>query len=239
MTEASSELLRLSSVRAGYLKSDVLTDVSLVVRRGEIVSLLGSNGAGKTTTIRTISGEISARGGEVYLKGARIDGLPAQQIVRKGLATVPEGRSIFPTLTVAENLRIGAYSRRSAFRTEEFEQIFALFPRLSERREQHGGTLSGGEQQMLAIGRALMSKPSVLLLDEPSMGLAPIIVDLVFETIAKLAASGIGILLVEQNANAALEISKRGYVMERGHIALSGSADELLRNEEVRSAYLG
>ncbi|WP_439360429.1 ABC transporter ATP-binding protein [Bradyrhizobium sp. DASA03007] len=236
---SKSEVLRLCALRAGYLKSDVLSDVSLSVHRGEIICLLGSNGAGKTTTIRAISGEIAARGGEIILNGSRIDGLPAQQIVRMGLATVPEGRSVFPTLTVAENLRIGAYSRRSTFRASEFDEVFTLFPRLAERIDQQGGTLSGGEQQMLAIGRALMSKPAVLLLDEPSMGLAPIVVELVFGTIAKLAASGISILLVEQNANAALEISQRGYVMERGRIALSGTADELMRNEAVRSAYLG
>lgn len=235
----TKELLRLTGINAGYLRSDVLHGVDLVIGRGEIICVLGSNGAGKTTTIRTISGELRPNTGKITFEGQEIQDKTAPHIVRAGIATVPEGRSIFPQLTVLENLQIGAYSRRRLFRKSEFERIYELFPQLAVRRAQAGGTLSGGEQQMLAIGRALMAKPKLLLLDEPSMGLAPIIVDMVFETIAKLATSGITILLVEQNAVAALEISQRAYVMERGRIALSGYSEELIKNDSIRAAYLG
>ncbi len=235
----SKELLRLSGVNAGYLRSDVLLGVSLTINEGEVVCLLGSNGAGKTTTIRTISGELKPGQGRVVFNGQEIQGKSPPAIVRAGIATVPEGRSIFPQLTVKENLLMGAYSRRRAFRKAEIESAFEMFPRLAERQNQAGGTLSGGEQQMLAISRALMAKPKLLLLDEPSMGLAPILVDMVFETVAKLAAAQVTILLVEQNAHAALEVSQRAYVMERGRIVMEGTSAELRNSEGIRAAYLG
>lgn len=233
------ELLRLVDVDAGYIRADVLRGVNLAINEGEVVCLLGSNGAGKTTTIRTISGQLRPGKGKVLFEGGEIHGKSPPQIVRAGIATVPEGRSIFPQLTVRENLLMGAYSRRRAFKPSEIDEVFAMFPRLAERHNQAGGTLSGGEQQMLAISRALMARPKLLLLDEPSMGLAPILVDQVFEIVAKLAASRVTILLVEQNAQAALEVSQRAYVMERGSIVLEGPSSELRDSEGIRKAYLG
>lgn len=233
-------LLTVEALHAGYGASEVLHGVSLTVAEREIVCLLGSNGAGKTTTIRAIAGQVRPSGGRVSLDSRDTTVLAPSDIVGLGLATVPEGRCIFPSLTVRENLRMGAYSRRRAFREQgELDEVFAMFPRLKERQGQAGGTLSGGEQQMLAIGRALMARPRVLLLDEPSMGLAPILVEQVFQTIANLSQAGITILLVEQNAEAALAIASRGYVLERGRIVLQGAAAELHDNEHVRSAYLG
>ncbi|WP_144294786.1 ABC transporter ATP-binding protein [Rhodoligotrophos appendicifer] len=234
-----NELLRLSGVNAGYIRSDVLVGVDLTINEGEVVCLLGSNGAGKTTTIRTISGELKARQGKVIFAGQEIQGQSPAAVVRAGIATVPEGRSIFPQLTVKENLLMGAYSRKRSFQRSEIERAFEMFPRLKERQNQAGGTLSGGEQQMLAISRALMAKPKLLLLDEPSMGLAPILVEMVFETVTKLAAEQVTILLVEQNAEAALEVSQRAYVMERGRIVMQGTSAELRDSEGIRAAYLG
>lgn len=233
------QLLSLVDIDAGYIRADVLRGLSLTINEGEIVCLLGSNGAGKTTTIRTISGQIRPAQGKVIFDGQEIQGKSPPEIVRAGIATVPEGRSIFPQLTVRENLLMGAYSRRRSFSPSEIEEVFAMFPRLAERRNQAGGTLSGGEQQMLAISRALMARPKLLLLDEPSMGLGPILVDQVFETVAKLAASQVTILLVEQNAQAALEVSQRAYVMERGTIVMEGPSSQLRNSEGIRAAYLG
>ena len=213
--------------------------IALEVRERELVTLIGANGAGKTTTLKALAGLITPRRGRVHYNGRDITGRPAHELVGLGLALVPEGRGVFARLTVDENLSMGAYSRRDAGVAADFERAYTLFPRLAERRRQLAGTLSGGEQQMLAIGRALMGRPKLLLLDEPSMGLAPLMVQKIFETIKAVAAEGVTLLLVEQNAKLALEASHRGYVMESGTIALADSAQALLCNPEVRRAYLG
>jgi branched-chain amino acid transport system ATP-binding protein len=214
--------------------------VDLAVRSGELVCLIGANGAGKTTTLKSLCGMLAPSGGEILFEGASIAGRPSYELVRRGISLVPEGRGIFGRLTVEENLKIGAYARRDhAGVRADMERVYELFPRLAERRTQQAGTLSGGEQQMLAIGRALMSRPRLLLLDEPSMGLAPLMVQRIFDTIRKVASEGVTILLVEQNAKLALEVSQRGYVMESGLITLSAQSAALLANPQVRQAYLG
>ena len=214
--------------------------VDLTVHRGELVCLIGANGAGKTTMLKSLCGMLSPTRGEILYEGASIGGKPSHELVRRGISLVPEGRGIFGRLTVEENIKIGAYARRdSAGIRADMDRLYDLFPRLSERRTQQAGTLSGGEQQMLAIGRALMSRPRLLLLDEPSMGLAPMLVQKIFEVIRRIAEEGVTLLLVEQNAKLALQVSHRGYVMESGKIILTDSAAALLKNPKVRHAYLG
>nr|WP_290668208.1 ABC transporter ATP-binding protein [Ardenticatena sp.] len=233
-------MLELRNVHSYYGAIHALKGISLTVDRGEIVTLIGSNGAGKTTTIRTISGILHPREGQVILEGRDISRTPAYDIVKLGVAQSPEGRRIFPRLTVLENLEMGAYTRNDPQGiAEDLERVFELFPRLKERRNQQGGTLSGGEQQMLAIGRALMARPKLLLLDEPSMGLAPVLVETIFETIVEINEQGTTILLVEQNALMALEVAHRGYVLQTGQIVLEGAAKDLAASEMVRKAYLG
>jgi branched-chain amino acid transport system ATP-binding protein len=234
-------LLELSNVHTYYGKIHALKGLSLKVEKGEIVTLIGSNGAGKSTTLRTISGLLTPRQGEVRFSGKRIDNVPSHEIVRLGVAQSPEGRRIFPRLTVLENLEMGAYlhTTHSATYHEDLERVFTLFPRLRERVSQTGGTLSGGEQQMLAIGRALMARPQMLLLDEPSMGLAPVLVEQIFEIIKTINGQGMTVLLVEQNALQALGIAHRGYVLQSGEIVLEDSAQALRENETVQKAYLG
>ena len=231
-------LLAVQDLVTAYGSVEALHGISFHVDDGEIVALLGANGAGKTTTLRTISGLLRPRAGEVRFAGERIDTRRAHEIVRLGLTHVPEGRWIFTLLTVDENLRLGAYAERRVPR-EALDRVFTQFPRLAERRGQLAGTLSGGEQQMLAMARALMTKPRLLLLDEPSMGLAPVLVRAIFQTIAEINRQGTTVLLVEQNANAALRLARRAYVLETGRIALEGLGAELARNEAVRRAYLG
>jgi branched-chain amino acid transport system ATP-binding protein len=232
-------LLELHGVDAFYGNIQALRGVSLTVDKGEIVTLIGSNGAGKTTTLRTIAGVMRPRKGRVTFDGKDLASVPANRIVRLGIAHSPEGRRIFPRMTVRENLELGAYVRRGQDLSQDFERVFTLFPRLRERITQRAGTLSGGEQQMLAIGRALMAHPSVLLLDEPSMGLAPVLVELVFQTIKDINQQGTTVLLVEQNALMALSIADRGYVLQTGRVVLADTAEALARNEMVRKAYLG
>jgi branched-chain amino acid transport system ATP-binding protein len=233
-------LLELDNVHTYYGHIHALKGVNLTVEQGEIVTLIGSNGAGKSTSLRTVSGLVRPREGRIRLQGRDITGMPAHEISAMGVGHVPEGRRIFPLLTVRENLEIGAWNVDTrAMIDQRMQQVFVLFPRLKERIEQKGGTLSGGEQQMLAIGRALMSAPRVLLLDEPSMGLAPVLVEGIFEIIKRINAEGTTILLVEQNALMALEVAKRGYVLQTGAIALSDNAKSLMNNEMVRKVYLG
>ena len=238
-------MLVVRDLCAGYGLSEVLAGVSLEVKAGSVVALVGANGAGKTTTMRAISGLLAPTRGEVLLDGAPVQGLGAARIARLGLAHAPEGRKVFAPLSAEDNLLLGAYRvlpRFFGFRRRaaaDLDRVFALFPRLAERRRQLAGTLSGGEQQMLAIGRALMARPKVMLLDEPSMGLAPVIVQEVFETIRRLKADGTTMLLVEQFARKALEVADHAYVMERGRIAVSGTPAELHRDERVVAAYLG
>ena len=233
-------LLELQDVHSYYGNIHALKGVSLTVDKGEIVTLIGANGAGKSTTLRTISGIIKPRVGAVRLAGERIDELPAHKVVERGVLQSPEGRRIFPRLSVQENLEMGAFTRTDKDGiAEDMERVFGLFPRLKERITQKGGTLSGGEQQMLAIGRALMGRPKVLLLDEPSMGLAPVLVEQIFSIIKDINAQGITILLVEQNALMALGIAHRGYVLQTGQIVLADSAQGLSENETVQKAYLG
>jgi len=233
-------LLEIRGLVAGYGHIMALDNVALQVDEGEIVALIGNNGAGKTTTLRTISGLVRPRRGGIMFEGRRIDRLPPHQIVRLGISHVPEGRRIFSRLTVLENLELGAFPRSGSDGFEaDLERVFNLFPRLKERARQAGGTLSGGEQQMLAIGRALMARPRLLLLDEPSMGLAPVLVETIFETIRDINAQGTTILLVEQNAAIALETASRGYVLESGRVMMAAPAAELRGNEAVRRAYLG
>ncbi len=233
-------ILELDDVHSYYGHIHALKGISLTVEKGEIVTLIGANGAGKTSTLRTISGLLHPRQGTITLEGVRIDGMAPHLIVTKGIGQSPEGRKIFPRLTVMENLEMGAYARsdREAIK-KDLEWTFRLFPRLGERRSQLGGTLSGGEQQMLAMGRALMTHPRVLLLDEPSMGLAPVLVETIFGIIQELNKEGTTILLVEQNAAKALSIAHRGYVIETGRIILQGEASQLQKNDLVRKAYLG
>jgi branched-chain amino acid transport system ATP-binding protein len=232
-------MLEVRDLDVYYGKIHALKGISFTVRQGEIVTLLGNNGAGKTTTLRTLSGLLAARGGDVQLEGTSLLGIAPHDVVRKGITHVPEGRRIFNRLTVVENLEMGAYTRGDADVDQDMEHVFTVFPRLKERRAQVAGTLSGGEQQMLAIGRALMAKPRLLLLDEPSMGLAPVLVEQIFETVLTINRQGVTILLVEQNAAMALSIAERGYVLETGRLALEGGARELADNPEVRRAYLG
>jgi len=233
-------LLKVSDVKVGYGGIQAVKGVGLEVREGELVSLIGSNGAGKTTTMKAITGLLPLGGGHIQLAGKTIDGQGPWDLVQQGLAMVPEGRGVFTRMTIVENLQMGAYIRDdNAAIAEDIERVFATFPRLKERRDQLAGTMSGGEQQMLAMGRALMSRPKVLLLDEPSMGLSPIMVDKIFEVIQEVSAQGVTILLVEQNASRALQIADRGYVMESGLITLSGDAHEMLHDPKVREAYLG
>jgi branched-chain amino acid transport system ATP-binding protein len=233
-------MLEVDNVHTYYGQIHALKGISLTVDQGEIVTLIGANGAGKSTTLKTISGLLRPRQGAIRLKGEDLMKLPAHKIVEQGIVHVPEGRRVFGRLTVQENLEMGAYSRTDgAGIGQSLEHVFGLFPRLKERRGQVAGTLSGGEQQMLATGRALMADPQVLLMDEPSMGLAPVLVDSIFQTIEELHGSGTTILLVEQNARMALQVADRGYVMQSGEIVLSGSAEDLRANETVRKAYLG
>jgi branched-chain amino acid transport system ATP-binding protein len=236
---AGEPMLVLKDVHTYYGQIHALQGITLSVNKGEVVTLIGANGAGKTTTLKTISGMLHARIGSVHFEGDDITKEPAHKLVERGIGHAPEGRRIFSRLTVLENLQMGAFSRPKADIQPDIERVFNLFPRLQERTGQLGGTLSGGEQQMLAIGRALMSEPRMLLLDEPSLGLAPILVAQVFETIKEINTQGTTVLLVEQNALQALAIAHRGYVLQTGEVVLSGKADELRRNETVRKAYLG
>jgi branched-chain amino acid transport system ATP-binding protein len=242
MSDASAAaVLDIQDVQAYYGHVHALKGISLSVNAGEIVALIGANGAGKTTVLRTVSGLLRPRQGEVRIGGQSIRGMQAHQVVYLGVSHAPEGRKIFATLSVNENLNMGAYSLggQRARIEQHREKVFALFPRLRERRNQLAGTLSGGEQQMLAMGRALMADPKVLLLDEPSLGLAPLLVRTIFDTVKQINASGVAILLVEQNARAALRLAHKGYVLETGNIVLSGPAGLLLADERVRKAYLG
>ncbi len=233
-------LLEIDSIHTYYGAIHALKEISLYVDQGEIVTLIGSNGAGKTTTLNTICGLLHPTSGTIHLEGEPIHQLPAHEIVMRGVAQAPEGRQVFSRLNVTENLEMGAYARSDkAGIRRDLERVFVLFPRLKERARQVAGTLSGGEQQMLAIGRAMMANPRLLLLDEPSMGLAPILVDSIFETVKQINEEGTTVLLVEQNAVRALSIAQRGYVMETGRIVLEDKADALQKNEQVRKAYLG
>ena len=233
-------MLELKDVHTYYGNIHALKGISLTVDDGEIVTLIGSNGAGKTTTLRTIQGIIRPRYGTIILDGAALEKLPPHEIVARGVAQSPEGRLIFPRMTVSENLEMGAYARKDKEGIQQdMERVFTLFPRLKERMSQKGGTLSGGEQQMLAMGRALMARPRVMLLDEPSMGLAPILVEQIFRIIEELNQQDTTILLVEQNARMALSIAHRGYVLQTGEIRLQGPAAQLREDEEVRKTYLG
>jgi len=233
-------LLDLDNVKTYYGNIRALKGISIQVDENEIVCLIGGNGAGKSTTLMTISGVLTPVEGDVLFQGQSIVGVRADSIVQMGIYQVPEGRMIFPLLTVKENLDLGAYLRNDKKGIKEaLDRVFELFPAMSERRKQYGGTLSGGEQQMLAIARALMGRPKLLLLDEPSLGLAPIFVDSIFETIQQINEQGTTILLVEQNAQIALQYSNRGYVLETGKVALAGTSEDLLTNEQVRKAYLG
>jgi branched-chain amino acid transport system ATP-binding protein len=232
-------VLEVADLHVYYGEIHALKGVTLSVGKGEIVTLIGNNGAGKTTTLKTLSGLLRPRHGEIVLEGETLIGVRPHEIVRRGIAHVPEGRRVFNRLTVLENLRMGAFARSDGGVAQDLERVFILFPRLKERRDQVAGTLSGGEQQMLAIGRALMASPRILLLDEPSMGLAPILVEQIFATVGDINRQGTTILLVEQNAAMALSIAHRGYVLETGTIALQGSAVELQEHPEVRRAYLG
>jgi len=233
-------LLEVNEIHAHYGGIQALNGVSLHVEEGEIVTLIGSNGAGKSTTLRAITGLTPASGGSVVIDGEEITRVPAHEIVNRGIALAPEGRHCFARMSVRENLDLGAHlRRRDPTIGEDLERVFYLFPRLQEREKQKAGTMSGGEQQMLAIGRALMARPKVLLLDEPSMGIAPILVQRIYETIEQINRDGTTILLVEQNANYALDVSRRGYVMETGRIVLEGDSSQLRTDPEVQRAYLG
>ena len=237
---AAAALLELDKLEVAYGGIHAVKGIDLIVRQGELVCLIGANGAGKTTTLKGITGLQPVRAGKVVYDGNDVTGNPAFELVRKGLSMVPEGRGVFGALTIEENLAMGAYSRRDRKEIkQDVERVFGLFPRLKERAKQTAGTLSGGEQQMLAMARAIMSRPKLLLLDEPSMGLAPLMVQKVFETVLAISGEGVTILLIEQNAKLALEVSNRGYVMESGTITLSGNARDLLSNPKVREAYLG
>ena len=233
-------MLEVTGLRVAYGGIQAVRSITFHVNEGEMVALIGANGAGKTSTLKALARMLDAAGGDVHFCGEKITRIPAHDIIRKGIALVPEGRGVFPRLTVAENLAMGAFVRNDAVDIEkDLKMVYNYFPRLKEREAQLAGTLSGGEQQMLAIGRALMSRPRLLLLDEPSMGLAPIMVQKIFEVIRAVAAQGMTILLIEQNAKLALETSQRGYVMESGEITLNGDARDLLNDPKVRAAYLG
>ncbi len=232
-------MLEVKHVNAGYGEVQVLWDVSLRVERGEIVALVGSNGAGKSTLLKVISGIITPMSGEILFEGAPIAGLPSEQIVRRGIVQVPEGRRLFPEMSVEENLLMGAYTRRDHQVKADLEWVYSLFPRLAERRNQEAGSLSGGEQQMCALARGLMGRPKLLLIDEMSLGLAPIIVDSLIEIVRQMNEQGTTILLVEQDVQVALEQADRGYVLEVGRITLEGTARELLQDPRIKEAYLG
>jgi len=234
-----SALLTLDGVEAGYGDLTAISGVSLEVRRGEAVALIGGNGAGKTTTLRAISGLLPVRAGRIELEGDRLDGLGSAQIVARGIAHVPEGRQLFPTMTVRDNLELGGLAADRRRRADALDLVFTLFPRLRERERQLAGTLSGGEQQMCAIGRGLMARPRLLLLDEPSLGLAPVMVKLIFETLQQVNDAGTTIMLVEQNVPRALQLSHRGYVIENGRLVLEGTRASLLASPHVKQAYLG
>jgi branched-chain amino acid transport system ATP-binding protein len=233
-------MLELHDLHVSYGRIAALRGIDLSVAEGEIVTVVGGNGAGKTTTLRTISGILKPRSGRITFKGEPLVGQPPERIVMRGISQSPEGRLIFGRLTIAENLRLGAYNRKdSAEIRKDFDRMYEMFPVLSERRGQRAGTLSGGEQQMLAIARSLMSRPQLLLLDEPSLGLAPLIVEQIFDVIVDLRRQGVTVLLVEQNANEALRISDRTYVLETGEVTMSGPSAELINDPQLRSAYLG
>ncbi|HEX2226166.1 MAG TPA: ABC transporter ATP-binding protein [Candidatus Binatia bacterium] len=232
-------MLNVNNIHVYYDAIHALKGVSFSVATGELVTLLGANGAGKTTTLKTLSGLLRARRGKVELEGDALESMGPHDIVRRGVAHVPEGRKVFPRFTVRENLEVGGFTRAKSAVSEDIDYVFSIFPRLKERYNQYAGTLSGGEQQMLAIGRALMTRPKLLLLDEPSMGLAPKIVEQILETIRSINRDGVTVLLVEQNASMALAISHRGYVLETGSVILEGTAEELAGNDLVRQAYLG
>ncbi len=233
-------LLSVNNIQVAYGGIQAVKGVSLEVREGELVSLIGSNGAGKTTTMKAITGLLPLGGGQIELLGKNIAGLGPWDLVHQGLAMVPEGRGVFTRMTILENLQMGAYIRNDPTAiADDIARVFTTFPRLKERRDQLAGTMSGGEQQMLAMGRALMSRPKVLLLDEPSMGLSPLMVDKIFEVVQAVAAQGVTILLVEQNASRALQMADRAYVMESGLMTLSGNAKDMLHDPKVRAAYLG
>ena len=232
-------ILKVSDINVYYGAIHAIKGVSFEVNPGEIVTLIGANGAGKSTTLQTVSGLLHSRTGSIEFLGENLMGVPAHKVVAKGLAQVPEGRRVFLQMTVEENLEMGAYTRSGGDIDADLEKVYAYFPRLMERRRQIAGTLSGGEQQMLAMGRALMSRPKLLMLDEPSMGLAPILVEQIFKIIQTLHEAGTTILLVEQNAQAALSIADRGYVLETGKIVTSGTGTELLASPEIKKAYLG
>jgi len=235
-----STLLRVDGIEVGYGDLTAVGDVSLEVREGEVVALIGANGAGKTTTLRAVSGLLPLRRGRIEFEGQRLDGLTSAQIVARGIAHVPEGRQLFPTMTVLENLELGARTRAArARRAESLGGVFDLFPRLRERREQLAGTLSGGEQQMCAIGRGLMACPRLLMLDEPSLGLAPVMVKAIFDDLGRINAQGLTILLVEQNVLRSLQLAHRGYVLENGRVSRSGAGPELLASGHIKQAYLG
>ena len=231
-------ILEVRGLSVSYGGIEAIKNISFDVEEGKIVTLIGSNGAGKSSTLRSIAGIVRARSGEVLFEGENILGLSPDQIVKRGITLVPEGRRVFPNLTVAENLRIGAYLRRDDLRLD-LEYIYTLFPRLKERSWQQAGTLSGGEQQMLAVGRAMMAKPRLIMMDEPSLGLAPLVVQGIFDIIHTINSQGITVLLIEQNANMALQAADSAFVMQTGEIILSGTGAELLENEEVKEAYLG
>jgi branched-chain amino acid transport system ATP-binding protein len=232
-------LLEVEDIHTFYGSIEALKGISLEVEEGEVVTLIGSNGAGKSTTLRSISGLSPPRTGSIRFRGKEIGTLPAQEIVRLGISLSPEGRRCFQRMSVRENLELGAYLRRDANITEDLDRVFSLFPRLHEREKQKAGTMSGGEQQMLAMGRALMANPTLLMLDEPSMGLAPILVDRIYETVAEINRQGTTILLVEQNANYALDVSSRGYVLETGVVVITNNSTALRDDPEVQKAYLG
>jgi branched-chain amino acid transport system ATP-binding protein len=240
MTGDNGPLLELDDVHVHYGNIAAVQGLSLNVRAGEIVTLIGSNGAGKSTTLRTISGLLRPRRGTITFQGQRLNGVAEHDIVRRGIAHAPEGRRIFPLMTVAENLELGAFARKDKKEiAEDLANVLELFPRLGERIRQQAGTMSGGEQQMLAVGRALMARPRLLLLDEPSMGLAPVLVELIFDTIARIREQGTTVLLVEQNALAALAVADRAYVLESGALKLHGDAADLAKDNEIVAAYLG
>ncbi|HZT95301.1 MAG TPA: ABC transporter ATP-binding protein [Chloroflexota bacterium] len=232
-------LLEFQDVDTYYGSLHILKGVNYRVNQGEIVALLGANGAGKTTTMKTILGIVKPRQGQVWLEGKRIDGSPTRRVIEMGVAPVPEGRRVFPKLTVLDNLKMGAWTRKDKHVQEDMDRVYALFPRLHERRNQTAGTLSGGEQQMLAIGRALMARPRLMIMDEPSMGLSPILTERVFDTVVEINKQGTTIFMVEQNAYMALQIAGRGYVLQTGEVVLEDTAANLLASDTVRKAYLG
>ncbi|MBN2405553.1 MAG: ABC transporter ATP-binding protein [Coriobacteriia bacterium] len=232
-------MLKVENLHTFYGQIEALKGITVNVEQGEIVTLIGANGAGKSTTLKTISGQLTPQKGSITFEGEDVTGLEAHVVTGKGIIQVPEGRHIFPRMSVEENLEMGAFLRKDDEIKDDIAMVYDLFPRLKERRLQKGGTLSGGEQQMLATGRGLMARPKLLMLDEPSMGLAPVIVDVIFDTIVRINKEGMTILLVEQNAAMALQVADRGYVLETGSIALEGGGKELLHNEQVRKTYLG